>query len=331
MAALDRAAWGGRRSLFEYWGHEASLIPLSTFPLLRWRMERARRGEGIYGGLARYGREHAGRVQAVLKEVERRGPVSAGDLENGGKAKGGWWGWSDGKRALEWLFWAGLVTTRTRRGFERVYDLTERVLPALAAEPAPPAAEAQRALMLIAARGCGIATERDLRDYWRLDVADARAALAALVGQGALRQVQVTGWREPAYLDPAARRPRRVGAAALLAPFDPLVWFRPRAERLFDFHYRLEIYTPEAKRVHGYYVLPFLLGERLVARIDLKAHRQDGVLQVHGVHLEPHAGAEVMPPLAEQLGRLAGWLGLERVALSGRRPAHPDLAARLEP
>ena len=332
MATLDRAAWGPRRSLVEYWGHEASLIPLSTWPLLRWRMERARRGEGVYGRLARFGREHASRIRAVQEEIAVRGPLSAGELSGAGRSGGGWWGWSEGKVAVEWLFWAGLVTTRTRRGFERVYDLTERVLPpALLAEPAPDAHEAQRALTLIAARACGVATERDLRDYWRLNPAESRAALSALVEAEALVPVQVKGWREPAYLDPQARRPRRVRGAALLAPFDPLGWFRPRAERLFDFHYRLEIYTPEAKRVHGYYVLPFLLDERLAARVDLKAHRQEGVLQVHGVHLEPHAhAAEVMGPLAEQLGRMAAWLGLERTAFSGRRPPHPELAARLD-
>jgi uncharacterized protein YcaQ len=330
--ALDEAAWGRRRTLFEYWGHEASLIPLETYPLLRWRMERAARGEGVYTGLARFGRERADRIAAVLAEVTDRGPISAGELSGGEKGKGSWWGWSDGKRALEWLFWAGRVTTARRRGFERLYDLPERVLPPaiVEAEP-PPAAEAHRALLLIAARAYGVATERDLRDYWRLDVAETRAALAELVEDRRLVTVQVEGWREPAYLHSDARRPRRVEGAALLSPFDSLVWFRPRAERLFGFRYRLEIYTPAEKRVHGYYVLPFLLDERLVARVDLKADRGPGVLQVHGVHLEEGAGGDVMEPLAGELRRMAEWLGLQRAAPSGRGDVPQALARLMEP
>ena len=330
--ALDEAAYGRRRRLFEYWGHEASLIPLETYPLLRWRMERAGRGKGVYSGLARFGRERADRIQAVLAEVADRGPISAGELSGGEKGRGSWWGWSDGKRALEWLFWAGQVTTARRRGFERLYDLPERVLPPGMVEAEPPtAAEAHRALLLIAARAYGVATERDLRDYWRLDLAETRAALAELVEGGRLTPVQVEGWREPAYLDPEARRPRKVKGAALLSPFDSLVWFRPRAERLFGFRYRLEIYTPAEKRVHGYYVLPFLLDERLVARVDLKADRGPGVLQVHSVHLEEGAGGEVMAPLAGELRRMAEWLGLERAAPSGRGEVPEVLARLLEP
>ena len=330
-AALDAAAYGRRRLLFEYWGHEASLIPLSTYPLLRWRMERARRGEGVYGRLARFGREHADRIQAVLAEVTERGPLAAGELSGGEKGKGSWWGWSQGKVALEWLFWAGMVTTARRRGFERLYDLTERVLPReLVEAPAVPAEEAHRGLLRIAARALGVGTARDLRDYWRLGVDETRAALAALVEQGSLREVAVEGWREPAYLDPEARRPRRVQAPALLSPFDSLVWFRPRAERLFNFHYRIEIYTPAHKRVHGYYVLPFLLDERLVARVDLKAHRKDGVLQVRSLHFEDGSGEEVLPPLAEQLRSLAGWLQLEEVRTIGGGKAVRSLAHALD-
>ena len=329
-AALDEAAYGRRRRLFEYWGHEASLIPVSTYPLLRWRMERAARAEGVYSGLARFARERRPFIEAVLREVADRGPLAAGELSGGHKAKGSWWGWSDGKRALEFLFWAGRVTTRSRRGFERVYDLTERVLPrALVEAPAPPPGEAQRALVAIAARAQGIATERDLRDYWRLGVEETRAAVATLMEEGALLPAAVRGWREPAFLDPQARRPRRVEAAALLSPFDSLVWFRPRAERLFDFRYRLEIYTPQEKRVHGYYVLPFLLGERLVARVDLKADRKAGALLVHGVTLEPGAGAETFAPLAAELRRMAGWLGLAEARASGRGAVPPGLESAL--
>lgn len=319
-AELDRAQHGRRRMLVEYWAHEASLIPAATWPLLRWRMASAERGEGIYRGLARLARDKGDFIRAVLGEVERRGPLAASDLE-GGKGQGSWWGWSDAKRALEWLFWTGRVTTAARRGgFERLYDLPERVLPRGIAEAPPPSApEAQRALLLIAARAMGVATGRDLRDYWRLPVADARARLAELVEDGALRPVAVGDWREPAFLDPQARRPRRVEASALLSPFDSLVWFRPRAERLWGFRYRLEIYTPAEKRVHGYYVLPFLHRERLQARVDLKADRQAGVLRVGAVHPESHADEDWEPALAAQLESMAGWLGLGAI----QPPAHP--------
>ncbi|HEX8568824.1 MAG TPA: crosslink repair DNA glycosylase YcaQ family protein, partial [Caulobacteraceae bacterium] len=328
MAALDKAAYGRGRTLFEYWGHEASLIPVSTYPLLRWRMARAESGEGIYTGLARFGRERAAFVADVLAEVAERGPISAGELSGGHKSKGSWWGWSDGKRALEFLFWAGRVTTHSRRGFERLYDLTERVLPREMVEAtAPSAAEAHRALLKIAARAQGVATERDLRDYWRLGVAETRDAVQALVEEGVLRPAAVKGWREAAYLHHQARRPRKVQAAALLSPFDSLVWFRPRAERLFDFRYRLEIYTPQEKRVHGYYVLPFLLDERLAARVDLKADRKGGALQVKGVTLEQGADAGVWELLAGELRRMVGWLGLDDLAPGADLP--PEFRAVL--
>jgi uncharacterized protein YcaQ len=198
-----------------------------------------------------------------------------------------------------------------------VYDLTERVLPAsVLALPTPPADEAQRALLRLAARAHGIATEFDLRDYYRLGVVDTKARLAELVEAGDILPVSVEGWKNAAYLDPAARRPRKVTARALLAPFDPLIWARDRTERIFDFHYRIEIYTPVAKRKHGYYVLPFLLGDKLVARVDLKADRAASRLLVHAAHLEPGAEARsVAGPLRQELRLMADWLGLETVAL----------------
>jgi uncharacterized protein YcaQ len=317
---LDEASYDRRRrSLFEYWGHEASLIRLDLQPNMRWRMARAERGEGIYGGLARFGAERRPFIDGVLREVEARGPLAARDLGHGEPGSGGWWGWSEGKRALEWLFWAGRLTTATRRGFERVYDLPERVFPAAILEaPTPPEAEAQRALIAHAGRALGIATERDLRDYFRLPPADARARLAELVEEGALLPVSVEGWREPAFLDPAARRPRRIAAQALVSPFDPLMWERPRVERLFGLRYRLEIYTPAHKREHGYYVLPFLLGDRLVARLDLKADRPARRLLVQAMTLEPGADRErVEPALAEELRLMADWLGLDEVVRAG--------------
>jgi uncharacterized protein YcaQ len=330
VALLERLAYGRPRRVFEYWGHEASLLPVTLYPLLRWRMERARRGEGIYGALARFARERADYVAAVLAEVAEKGPLSARELSAGGRGKGAWWGWSDGKRALEYLFWAGLVTTATRRSFQRVYDLVERALPGeVLSAPVPDEHDAQRALIALAARAQGVATERDLRDYFRLPAHGSRLRIDELVAGGTLMPVAVDGWPETAYLhaDAAARRPLR--AAVLLSPFDSLVWFRPRAERLFDFRYRLELYTPSHRRVYGYYVLPLLLGGRIVARVDLKADRQASALLVPAVHPEPSAGPELGQALASELRRLAGWLGLERVRLG--RPARrvSGLAAAL--
>ncbi len=313
---LDAAAYGRRpRSLFEYWAHEASLVDLANFPLLRWRMERARKLEGAWGNVTRFARERPDYVAAVRAEIEARGPLGAGDLERPGRRASAWWGWSEGKLALEYLFWAGIVTTAQRRNFERLYDLTERVIPpALYAAPALDAAEAQRRLLLIAARALGVATERDLRDYFRLSPADARARVAELVDAGELRAVAVEGWKQPGYVPPGFSVPRKVAARALLSPFDSLVWDRARTERLFGFEFRLEIYTPQHKRVHGYYVLPFLLGDRLVARVDLKADRARGKLLAHAVHLEPGAArAETLAELRDELRDMARWLELEGV------------------
>lgn len=318
---LDRAAWGrkSQRRLFEFWAHEASLLPLSSHPLFRWRMQRAAANAGDgKGKLHEFRREKAAFIGEVRRELADRGPLAASELANGGERRGPWWGWNDGKLALEWLFFAGEVTTATRRGtFERVYDLTERVLPAeVLGLPTPAAEEAQRALLRMSARALGVATEGDLRDYFRLGVADTKARLGELVESGDLLPVEVEGWSKPAYLDPTARQPRRVEARALLAPFDPLIWERARTHRLFDFFYRIEIYTPLAKRKHGYYVLPFLLNDRLVARVDLKADRPNSRLLVHTAHLEP--GAEARPvaaPLREELRLMADWLGLEDVSL----------------
>jgi hypothetical protein len=310
---LGRAAYGGRRrTLFEYWGHEASLIRLDLQPLFRWRMERAARGEDIYGGLARFGRERADFIAAVLRQVEERGPLSARELEEGGRGAGSWWGWSEGKRALEWLFWAGRVTTATRRGFERVYDLPERVLPRAVLDlPTPSVEEAQRQLVRLSAQALGIATERDLRDYFRLGVEDTRARVAELVEAGDLLPVAVESWNAPAYLDPDTRIPRRIEARALLSPFDPVVWERSRAERLFDFRYRIEIYTPAEKREFGYYTLPFLLGDRIAARVDLKSDRAGRRLIVHSIHPEPWADPDMLgPALGEELRLAAAWQNL---------------------
>ena len=327
---IETEAWGRKPSLFEYWGHEASLLPLEVQPLFRWRMERARDGHGVWTGLSRFRRERGDYIDTVLAEIERRGPVTGADFAAGPRGKPGWWEWSDGKRALEWLFWAGLITTRTRRGFERVYDLTERVIPAaIMAQPTPTEPDAQRALMRIAADAMGVATAADLRDYFRLPLQDARDRLAELVEDGALSPVTVPGWRGAAYLAPDARSPRKVRGSALLSPFDNLIWFRDRTERLFDVRIRLEIYTPAHKRAHGYYVLPFLEDEAITARVDLKADRQAGALLVQAAWREPLATADTPSRLAGELVRMAGWLGLERVEVRERGDLSDALAAEL--
>jgi hypothetical protein len=326
---LDRAAWGEAPRLFEYWAHEASLLPVERQPLLRWRMARAEEGRGTWRRVAEFARERRGEAEAMLARIAAGGPLAASEVEaeKGAKRAGGWWGWSDAKNALEWLFWAGRVTTLTRRGsFERVYDLTERVLPrAVLDTPTPAEPEAHRALLSIAARALGVATAGDLSDYFRLGVKDAAPRLAELVEDGELTPVAVEGWRQPAYLYRDARRPRRIAARALLAPFDPLIWERSRTERLFGLRYRIEIYTPAAERRHGYYVLPFLLGDRLAARVDLKADRKARVLLVPGAHREPGAPPDLPEQLAAALAEVAEWLDLERVEIG----AHGDLAAAL--
>src|SRR5262245_16879838 len=263
LQALAYAANG--RALFEYWGHEASLLPVELQPLLRWRMARARRGEGIYKGLATFAHERQALIAEVRREVADRGPLRASELSHKHKGEGGWWGWSDGKRALEWLFWVGELSTATRHEtFERAYDLTERVLPkAIVATPTPAEADAQRQLVKIAAAALGIASERCLRDYFRLPVADAKLRIAELLEAGELIAVSVEPGFAAAYLNRDARIPRRLLAQALLAPFDPLIWQRQRAEVLFGARIRIELYTPREKRVHGYYVLPFLFGDRI--------------------------------------------------------------------
>jgi len=314
---LDDAAYGPSRTLFEYWGHQASLLPLSMQPLFRWRMARAGSLEQIYAGLARFVEARRTYVDSVLAEVAERGPLRAGDLTSSVPRKGGWWGWSDAKRALEFLFWAGLVTTATRKNFERVYDLTERVLPRhIIDTPTPSIKDAQRELVRASARALGIATDDDIADYFRLGIGVVRPRIAELVEERALLPVRIEGVEKPAYLAAGAKLPRAATGRAILSPFDPLVWHRARTLRFFDFHYRIEIYTPEHLRKHGYYVLPFLDGDRLAARVDLKAARlsSPSTLLVQAAHLEPGSDLlETAASLAEELREIASWLGLERI------------------
>ena len=317
-----------RRELFEYWGHEASLLPVGLHPLLRWRMARAEALEEGWGGPLRVMRERPEFVAEVLRRVEQEGPVGAGDLREGPRRAGSWWSWDDAKVALEYLFWAGRVTTSSRPSFERRYDLVERVLPAeVLALPTPSREDAQRALVLMAAAAHGVATERDLRDYFRLRVDEAAVAVRSLVEEGALQRVEVSGWRQPAYLHPGARVPRRVRASALLSPFDPLVWDRSRTSRLFGFDYRIEIYVPAARRVHGYYVLPFLHDEALCARVDLKADRRGDRLLVAAAWVEPGADpGGTAAALAGALRRAAHWQGVGEVVVAPRGDLARELA-----
>jgi uncharacterized protein YcaQ len=329
----------------EYWGHEASLHPVERYPLFRWRMAE----DHAWGGVRQAADDNPALVDAVLAEVLARGPVSVGELEtehpgtriSASEAPGeAWWGWGDAKRVMAHLFWTGKVTATRRNGFERVYLAPEQWLPARALDGTTPTeAEAHRELLLVGARALGIGTARDLADYYRLRIGAVKPLLDQLVADGELQAVNVDGWRQPAYLHPEARLPRRgLQARALLSPFDSLIWERQRTERLWGFHYRIEIYTPAPKRVHGYYVLPFLLGEDLVARVDLKADRQAGVLRAQATWIEdrPHVkragGGEehVALELASSLAEMAGWLDLPNgVAVLPRGNLAPALASAL--
>ncbi|WP_353987513.1 winged helix-turn-helix domain-containing protein [Ruicaihuangia caeni] len=320
-ALLDELALSPGKGHVEYVAHEAAVIPVSTWPLLRWRMERYRGEEEREWFEANRPLAHR-----LLDELAEKGPLRVSEIEHDANvSRGPWWGWSDVKIAMEHLFRRGEVTTAGRQRFERVYALPHQVLPREVLDLEVPAADAKRQLVERAARAYGIATASDLADYFRMRRDDTMTAIRELVDGGVLVPVAVDGWRDLAYLHADARRPRKITAAALLSPFDPVVWFRRRAERLFDFHYRIEIYTPAHKRVHGYYTLPVLLDDRLVGRIDLKSDRKGKTLLVQSAWRESGATAEVerIVPLLDQAMR---WQGLERVQFSGRG----DLSAELE-
>lgn len=314
---LDDLAWGEAPALFEYWAHQASFAPVELYPLLRWRMRRAEEGVGTWGRIARFAREKRAYLREVLREIEARGPLAASELSTAKKTATGWWEWSEAKHATETLFWQGRLAVAARRpSFERLYDLPERVIPApLLAAPPVTDADAHRELLRIAARALGIGTEDDLADYYRLARLECRPRLAELVEEGTLVETHVEGWGKKALLHPDARAGKG-GAAALVAPFDPIVWHRARTHRLFGFHYRIGIYTPAHQRTHGYYALPFLLGDALVARVDLKADRAAAALRVQGAWLEAGQSLDVAGPLAGELDRMARWLGLEGVTVA---------------
>ena len=324
-ALLDRARDVAPRRLVEYWAHEASLIPPQTWALLNFRMKRAL--SDSWGGMQRVAREHPELVRTVFAEVASRGPLTSRQLETAlahdlPRDRSEWgWNWSLVKSALEHLFWSGQITSAGRTSqFERRYASLERVLPkAVAVQSISPSLrpsddEAFRELMLIAAKAHGVGSEQCLRDYFRLKPDQARPALEALVASGDLARVSIDGWKRPAYLHKDARIPRSLHAEALLSPFDSLIWQRDRTLALFVFHYRLEIYVPVGQRIHGYYVLPFLYGDALVARVDLKADRAANVLRAHAIHWEPGAPPEARPALDRHLASMASWLGLGAVA-----------------
>jgi uncharacterized protein len=332
-AVLDRLAGHtpGRlnRQLVEYWAHEASLVPFETHRRLRWRMSDQ---AGQWGSMQRVVDEQPELVAQTLALVGGEGPIRAGQtgFERPDPRPGQMWNWHDGKVALEHLFYTGQVMAARRINFERLYDLPERVLPeSVRAAPTPARDDAQRDLMRISARAVGVATEPDLGDYFRLPRADSKRCVAELVATGELLETEVVSWGAPAYLWHQAPRPRPIRGRALLSPFDPLIWFRARALRLFGFHYRIEIYVPEPKRVYGYYVLPFLLDDALVARVDLKSDRQAGVLLVQGAFAEPGAETDrVSIELAAELAVTAAWLGLHGgVVVRANGDLAPALAA----
>lgn len=313
--------------LFEYWAHEASLLPVETHRLFRWKMASS---EGMWGGLARLAREQPELLADLLTEVEARGPIAASDIKGRSGKSGPWWGWDHTKQGMEVLFFTGLVSARRRANFEREYDLVHRMLPEMVVtSPTPSEHEARKELLVRAARSLGVGTARDLADYYRLNIPASRPLLGELVEEGRLQPAVVEGWKDSAFVHPEATVPRWIRARALLSPFDSLIWERSRTERLFGFRYRLEIYVPAPKRVHGYYVLPFLLGDRLVARVDLKADRHEGVLRVRGAFGEdPLPSPEVAEELAAELSLLAGWLGLDRVEVEANGDLASALAAR---
>ena len=326
-ALLDRIAYTDDE-WFEAWAHEASLLPVADEPLLRWQKQRAEQGD-TWKNLADLARSEPGYVAEVLAQVAE-GPLTAGELADPRRRDGEWWGSrSLGSIALDWLFRIGAVGIRRRGNFTKEFDLLERIVPAeVLARPTPTAEEAQRALLVRSAEALGVGTATDLIDYYRLPVREGRARLVEVVDSGLLAEVAVEGWTEPAYMHTEARLPRSAGTLTVLSPFDPIVWNRDRAARLWGFDYRIEIYVPASKRVYGYYVLPVLNGERLAARLDVKTDRAGGVLQILGAFAEPDvdhgALAERLRPHLQELAR---FVGVDDVGYGDRG----DLMAALDP
>jgi uncharacterized protein YcaQ len=326
-ALLDRLVFGRRTNYVEYWAHEAAIIPVETWPLYRWRMDASR---AKYSTPGSWVAENGPMLDWLRAELVDRGAVAASEIEHdSGKGAGGWWGWSEVKTGLEWLFRFGEAVSAGRSRFERRYALASTALPPAVFEREVARSDAIRELLLSSARALGIGTLSDFADYYRIGIEPARAAVHELVDAGELLPVTVQGWNRPAYLHRDARIPRRIGATALLSPFDPVVWERNRAERMFGFHYRIEIYTPAHKRVFGYYTLPLLIDDQLVGRVDLKNDRQNRILRVQSAWTQTDAPAETAARLAILLRETAAWQGLERVEVMGRGDLAAAVAAEL--
>jgi uncharacterized protein YcaQ len=327
-ADLDRVTFGRKSKYTEYWAHEAAIIPMANRPLFQWRMD-ARR--------ARQSADPDGWVQAnrpmldwLRAELAEKGPLAASEIEHdANKSRGPWWGWSDVKYGLEYLFGWGEVVSAGRVRFERSYALAEQRVPAEVLATTVAETDGVRALIADGARALGVGTLADIGDYYRIKQAPARAAVTDLVDSGELVPVAVEGWKQQAWLHRDARMPRRIDAGALLSPFDPVVWTRPRAERLFDFHYRIEIYTPAEKRIFGYYSLPVLLDDRIVGRVDLKNDRQNRVLRVQSAWREPHAPAGIDQRIVPLLENARDWQGLDSIEVVDRGNLASDLAGAL--
>ena len=301
------------RKIFEYWGHEAAHLPVELHPVFRFKMHAARSGKLKHWGLTSFYADNKAFVRRILKHVEINGSTSARDLATRTTKKSSWWDWDEAKTALEYLFLTGeLMSCGRGSDFARVYDTPERVLPEKILQmPTLSETDARKDLLVRAMRAQGVATLRDLADYYRQKPAVVKPLVSELVEQGVLREVAVDGWQDKAYVHRSAKLPRKLYATALLSPFDSLVWCRPRNERLFDFHYRIEIYTPKEKRKFGYYVLPFMMNGQMVGRVDLKADRENSKLLVQSVHTERGVKrSAVNDALTTELRLMASWLGL---------------------
>ena len=307
-----------QQKLFEYWGHEAAHLPVNLHLLFRWKMAAARTGKVTHWGLTSFYEENKAFVKRTLKHVKKNGPTTSRELSTRTEKKGTWWDWDEAKVALEYLFLTGELMSRGRGSdFARIYDTPERVLPQRIIDaPTPSEHEARKQLLVRSAVAQGVATASDLADYYRQKLVTVKPLIAELVEEGELREVAVDGWTEKAFVYRNAKLPKQLHATALLSPFDSLVWCRPRNERLFDFHYRIEIYTPKEKRKFGYYVLPFMMNGEMVGRVDLKADRAKGILQAHSVHTEKGVKRSVInEALNAELAAMATWLGLEQVQI----------------
>ncbi len=325
-ADLDRVIFDRRSKYTEYWAHQASVIHREQWPLWRWSMAHWRTEATDYG---RWGAANGEMLQFLRDELAQKGPLTAAQVEHdANRRKGPWWGWSDVKTGLETLFMWGEVTSAGRSRFERTYDLVERRLPAEIIDRKVAKPDAVRELVSMSTRALGVGTQRDIADYFRLKLSTIAASIRELEESGEIIPVAVEGWGKPAWLHRDARVPRRIEAAALLSPFDPVVWERARTERMYGFHYRIEIYTPEPKRIFGYYSLPVLLDDALVGRIDLKTDRQAGVLRVQSAWTEPDARPDVTR-IADLVRQTATWQHMDRVEVVRRGDLASALAAEL--